>query len=267
MSSLANRHVVQPAGAPALSVENLSRAFGGIAALNNCNVAIAPGSITGLVGPNGAGKSTLLNIIAGLIRPDAGRIALFGRDVTGLPSRTMARLGLVRTFQFSRELSGLTALENVMLALTPPHRESIRAIAVSPRRIVAEERARAVQAMALLRQVGLDGKADEPAGQLSGGQKKLLELARALATDPRIILLDEPTAGVNPALRLAIADVIRAINARGVTFVIVEHDMGFVARLCGEVVVLAEGRDLLRGRYADVMADKAVVTAFLGAVI
>lgn len=254
------------AKATAVVAADLCKSFGGVAALNHCNISVAAGGITGLVGPNGAGKSTSLNVIAGLIRPDSGKVTLFGEDVTGRPPRLMARAGLVRTYQLSRELAGLTAFENILLALTPPDRETLRACIFSPRQTAAEERARAGEAMKLLRQVGLEAKADELAGRLSGGQKKLLELARALALKPRVILLDEPTAGVNPTLRHGIADVIRDINAQGVTFAIVEHDMGFVARLCGEVIVLAEGHDLLRGRYADVMADKTVVDAYLGAV-
>jgi ABC-type branched-subunit amino acid transport system ATPase component len=257
---------VKNSGVPALTVTSVSKSFDGVAALTSCDLVVSQGSVTGLVGPNGAGKSTLLNVMSGLIRPDAGSLALFGRDVTGRPPRAMARAGLVRTFQLSRELSGLTALENVMLALTSPRLEGVRACFAGPVQFARQERERAETAFALLKRVGLDAKADELAGRLSGGQKKLLELTRALALKPRIILLDEPTAGVNPTLRHCIADIIRDINAQGVTFALVEHDMGFVARLCDEVVVLAEGRNLLRGQYADVMADKAVLSAYLGAV-
>lgn len=250
----------------ALAASHVSKSFGGVRALDECSVVIDRGSITGIIGPNGAGKSTLLNVVSGLLRPDGGQVRVDGVDATGASPREMARRGVVRTFQLSRELAGLTALENVMLALTPAGSETIASTFFRAGRLAREEARRRRAALALLARVGLDSKADDLAGTLSGGQKKLLELTRALALDPKIILLDEPTAGVNPTLRNAIAAFIRELRDAGVTFGIVEHDMGFVARLCDTVVVLAEGRDVMRGSHAEVTSDRRVIEAYLGAV-
>jgi len=247
-----------------LAVTDLEKRFGGVAALGGCSLALGAGQVTGLIGPNGAGKTTLLNVIGGLIRPDRGRVSFAGHDVTGAAAPTLARLGLVRTFQIARELGNLTVLENLLLARPGQRGETIHGALFARRRVHDEECAAAVAARALLERVGLWRLADQPAGSLSGGQKKLLELARALMLRPRLILLDEPSAGVAPPLVVELTGFIRALVADGISFGIVEHDMHLVGSLCDQVHVLAEGRILISGSFDAVTRDPRVVEAYLG---
>ncbi len=247
-----------------LRVDHVSKRFGGIAALNECNLVIAKGQITGIIGPNGAGKSTLFNIISGLISPDQGRVMLDGKDITGLPPRRLATMGLVRTFQLARELAELTVLENLLLARPSQTGESILGALFRPARVREEERLAIEESSALLQRVGLLAHADAPARSLSGGQKKLLELARALMLKPKLILLDEPAAGVSPVMIEAISRLIAELRSEGMTFAVIEHNMGMVATLCDQVYVLEEGATLTAGSFADVTTDRRVIQAYLG---
>jgi ABC-type branched-subunit amino acid transport system ATPase component len=247
-----------------LVVSEVTKRYGGFKALDRCSVSFELGRITGVIGPNGAGKTTLLNVIAGFAPPDAGTIHFDGADVTAMPAHRLAARGLVRTFQIARELASLTVLENLLLAAADARSESISSALFRRGAIKLAERRIAVRARALLARVGLWQLADAPASALSGGQKKLLELARALMLEPRFILLDEPAAGVAPPLVAELAALVRELLAEGISFGIVEHDMDLVARLCDRVYVLAEGRTLVSGSFAEIAADKEVAEAYLG---
>jgi ABC-type branched-subunit amino acid transport system ATPase component len=247
-----------------LSAGGLVKSFGGFQALAGCSLEIARQSITGIIGPNGAGKSTLFNVLGGLLAPDAGEVSFEGRNILGLRPDERARIGLVRTFQISRELGELTVLENMLLA--SPHQcgESLWRCFVTPSRVRAQERAAVAKARALLEQVNLWPLANEQAKNLSGGQKKLLEISRALMLEPKIILLDEPTAGVSPVMTAALAETILKLRNQGLTFAIIEHDMDVIAKLCAPIYVLAEGRTLMRGTFREVASNGEVMNAYLG---
>jgi ABC-type branched-subunit amino acid transport system ATPase component len=247
-----------------LSVTGVTKAFGGIAALSDAAFDADSRCITGIIGPNGAGKSTLLYLVCGLITPDSGRVLLNGEDITSLPPYQRAHAGLVRTFQISRELSELTVLENLLFARPNQSGESIWKNFFLPGKVRQEEREAIERACAILERVGLRNLADNPARALSGGQKKLLELCRAMMLDPKIILLDEPGAGVSPPMRVQISDVIKSLRDEGVTFVIIEHDMDMIARLCDRVYVFAEGKNLTDGSFSEIIADERVIDAYLG---
>lgn len=240
------------------------KTFGGIHALEDVSLNVPRGSITGIVGPNGAGKSTLFNILSGLMPPDCGKVWFRGEQVTGQPPHVLALRGLVRTFQISRELGELTVLENLLLARPSQSGERIWSSLVSRRRIHEEEASGVREAKELLERVNLWRLANAPARTLSGGQKKLLELCRALMLRPKAILLDEPAAGVNPVLIAGLCTFISRLRDEGVTFAIVEHNMDLVAQLCDPVYVLAEGRILTTGTFASVIADQRVMEAYLG---
>ena len=253
------------AGATAtLRISGIKKSFGDAQILKGVSLEAQSGRITGIIGPNGAGKSTLLNIVGGLIKPDEGQILCGGRDLTLLPMQERARLGIVRTFQLSRELGELTVLENLLVAPLDQSGERVINAFLGRRRFREEERSSARRAKQFLQKVGLWKLADAPARTLSGGQKKLLELSRALMLDPKIILLDEPAAGVSPPLREEISRLIQDLRDEGKTLLIVEHDMDVVARLCEHVYVLAEGANLTNGRFKDVVADERVIRAYLG---
>jgi ABC-type branched-subunit amino acid transport system ATPase component len=247
-----------------LNLAGVTKRYGGVAALDDCSMSLQAGRVTGLIGPNGAGKTTLLNVIGGLVNPDAGEIDFEGRSVLGLAPPQRARLGIVRTFQIARELGNLTVLENLLLARPGRVGEGVLAALLDRSAIHAEERAAASQARDLLERVGLWHMADHLAGDLSGGQKKLLELARALMLRPKLILLDEPVAGVAPPLADKLVGLIRNLVGESITFGIVEHDMHVVSTLCDHVVVLAEGRPLVCGTFKEVTRDPRVVAAYLG---
>ncbi len=247
-----------------LRIEGLQKSFGGVQAVAGCTLGFAGGAVTGLIGPNGAGKTTLLNLVCGIERPDLGRVVFGGQDITGWAAHRVAGAGLVRTFQIVRAFASLSVLENLMLA--PPGQVGERLVGALLARgaVRRTERANARRAREMLGRVGLWGHADAPAGSLSGGQRKLLELARALLLEPRMIMLDEPAAGVAPPLLATIIALVRGLRDEGIGFVLVEHDMGLVGALCDHVHVLAEGRPLVSGTFASVTADARVVDAYLG---
>jgi ABC-type branched-subunit amino acid transport system ATPase component len=247
-----------------LQASGVVKSFGGFQALAGCSLEIARHSITGIIGPNGAGKSTLFNVLGGLLAPDSGEVSFEGRSILRLRPDERARVGLVRTFQISRELGELTVLENMLLAGPQQSGESIWRALFMPARVRAEERAGVAKARALLEQVGLWPLANEQAKALSGGQKKLLEISRALMLEPKIILLDEPTAGVSPVMTEALAQTILKLRDRGLTFAIIEHDMDVIAQLCAPIFVLAEGRTLMRGTFREVANNGEVMNAYLG---
>ena len=247
-----------------LVVRDIAKSFGGLHALAGCNLSLEAGRITGLIGPNGAGKTTLLNVVTGLVQPDAGTVSFRDVDVTGLaPSRLAAR-GLGRTFQIARELRSLTVFENLLLAPPGQCGEAVITSLVRRRKWWAQEHENASKAKVLLDRIGLWRLADQPSAQLSGGQKKLLDIARTLLLEPSLILLDEPGAGVSPPLKQEIIRLIRDLKADGMSFGLVEHDMHLIAELCDHVHVLAEGRVLLSGSFDDVASDERVVDAYLG---
>jgi len=247
-----------------LEVFDVVRTFGGVRAVDGATLAVEPGSITGLIGPNGAGKSTLFNCISGFLRPQSGRVLLDGGRIDRRAPHRIARAGLVRSFQTPRTLARMTVLENVMLAARRHGGERLGgALAPSARRREREARA---QAVALLELVRLDAHGEALAGALSGGQRKLLDLVRALMVEPRILLLDEPMAGVNPTLRVELLEHILALRDRdGVTLLIVEHDLDFVMRASDRVIVMNDGRVIAEGTPDEVRADERVVDAYLGA--
>jgi len=240
------------------------KSFGGFHALAGCSLEIGRGSITGIIGPNGAGKSTLFNVLGGLLAPESGDVSFEGRSILPLRPDERARIGLVRTFQISRELGELTVLENMLLASPHQYGESVWRSLFTPARVRAQERAAVEKARALLDQVTLAQLADEQAKNLSGGQKKLLEISRALMLEPKIILLDEPTAGVSPVMTEALARTILKLRGEGLTFAIIEHDMDVIAQLCAPIFVLAEGRTLMRGTFREVASNGEVMSAYLG---
>ena len=248
-----------------LSARGLVMDFGGVHAVNHCSLRLAEGSITGLIGPNGAGKTTLFNLITGVRKPTRGRILFRGERIDGLPPYRIFQKGVVRTFQIPRELKKMRVIDNLMIVPSGQIGESMwRAIAF-PWAVKRQERAIADQARGVLDFVGLSESANLLAENLSGGQKKLLELARALMAKPSLVLLDEPGAGVNPTLMRRLTDgVSRARDERGVAFLIIEHDMDLVMRLCDRVIVMSEGSVLIEGAPADVQRNERVVRAYLG---
>ena len=250
-----------------LSIAGIGKRFGGITALRDVSLEVPARGVTGIIGPNGAGKTTLLNVVGGLLRPDRGRILLDGTDITTLPVYMRARHGLVRTFQLARELGELTVLENLLLARPGQTGEKVINAFCRPITVRREERDAQRHARGILERIGLWRLADASARSLSGGQKKLLELCRALMLSPKLILLDEPAAGVSPPMRNEIADTIKSLCADGLTFVIVEHDMDMVSALCERVYVMAEGANLTSGTFQEVVSDERVAQAYLGGVI
>jgi branched-chain amino acid transport system ATP-binding protein len=247
-----------------LEVRAVSKSFSGVMAVDGVSASVERGEIVGLIGPNGAGKTTMFNLIAGTLPPTAGQILLHGASLEGTPSHARVRMGIGRTFQIPRPFGAMTVLENVVFAAQHQVGERILPNWFRPRRVADDERKNVDKSKSLLELVALGQMAHQPARTLSGGQRKLLELARILMADPAIILLDEPAAGVNPALLDLIIAKIAEINRRGVTFLIIEHNMELVAELCSRVLVMAGGRILCEGTPADVRCDPRVVEAFLG---
>jgi branched-chain amino acid transport system ATP-binding protein len=246
-------------------VENLSKHFGGIKAVNDVSLSIAPGTITGLIGPNGAGKTTLFNVIAGLHAPTTGRVLLDGKDITGLPPHELFVRGMLRTFQIAHEFSTLTVRENLMLVPGGQSGERLVDAWLRPGKVRAEEVGLRRKADEVIDFLQISQVADELAGNLSGGQKKLLELGRTMMVDAKIVFLDEVGAGVNRTLLRTVGDAILRLNReRGYTFCMIEHDMEFISRLCDPVIVMAEGAVLATGTAEDVRANDEVIEAYLG---
>jgi branched-chain amino acid transport system ATP-binding protein len=246
-------------------LDHVSMSFGGLKAVDNVSFEIPEGRITGLIGPNGAGKTTLFNIIAGRILPTSGRVLLNGNDITRLLPFERCRRGLARTFQIPHEFSRLTVLENLMAAGATPLGENVFNVIFRRAAFAAEEERIYRLARETVTFLELDRVRDEKAGNLSGGQKKLLELGRALMTEPRIVLLDEIGAGINRTLLGKIAEKITWLNGeRGLSFCLIEHDLGYVSRLCDNVVVMAQGSVLMRGRVDEVRRDERVIEAYFG---
>lgn len=250
-----------------LRCDNLSKSFLGVNAVNGATFEVQKGLITALIGPNGAGKTTLVNLISGAMKSDAGTVHMGSDDVTNWPSYKIARRGLIRTFQLSRELGGLTVLENLLVAPKVQAGESLFNIFFRPGRWKREERENALRATEILRTYGLNELRDSRARELSGGQKKLLEISRAVMASPTIMLLDEPMAGVNPALIDRIGGYILDLKRDGVTVLMVEHNLNVVETICDHVIVLAEGRTLATGLLSELRANTEVVQAYLGEVI
>ena len=246
-------------------VEELTKAFGGIVALQGISVNIQKGKITGLIGPNGAGKTTLFNVIAGTTAPDSGKVIFDGNDVTGMAPHLLFHRGLLRTFQIAHEFPSLTVRENLMVV--PPNQagESLIYTLSRPSAIRSQEIAIAEKAEEVMKFLTIAHLADEKAGNLSGGQKKLLELGRTMMTDAKVVLLDEVGAGVNPTLLNALADAIVRLNSeRGYTFCMIEHNFSLISRLCNPVIVMAEGKFLVQGEPDEIRRDERVIEAYLG---
>ncbi|MFO1170289.1 MAG: ABC transporter ATP-binding protein [Hyphomicrobiaceae bacterium] len=246
-------------------VENLVKRFGGFRAVDGASLHIKKGSITGLIGPNGAGKTTLFNVVAGRYQPTSGRVLMDGKDITGLPPHVLFHKGLLRTFQIAHEFGSMTVRENLMMV---PASQSGEAIWNTwfRRGVVAEEEARIrARADEVLEFLTISHLADQKASQISGGQKKLLELGRTMMVDAKIVFLDEVGAGVNRTLLNTIGDAIIRLNKeRGYTFCVIEHDMDFIGRLCNPVICMAEGKVLAEGTVAEIKANERVIEAYLG---
>jgi ABC-type branched-subunit amino acid transport system ATPase component len=247
-----------------LEVKGLTRRFGGVTALDGADLSVEPGRITGLIGPNGAGKTTLFNTVTGALKPNEGAVTFDGHDVTGWRPDKLAGVGLSRTFQIARGLAQLTVIENLMLYGKRQPGETIAAAVLRPQAATTREEELRVRAVEVARELNLLHVGDNRAIDLSGGQKKLLELGRALMAEPKLIMLDEPAAGINPTLAKKLGEHILALKDRGITFLIIEHNMGLVAALCDHVVVLVQGKRFTEGRFADLRADARVQEAYMG---
>ncbi|MEM9392248.1 MAG: ABC transporter ATP-binding protein [Pseudomonadota bacterium] len=248
-----------------IRVQNLHKHFGGFRAVDGATLEIAEGSITGLVGPNGAGKTTLFNVIAGNLKPTSGSVYMGDEDITGLEPHELFEKGLLRTFQIAHEFSSMTVRENLMMVPGGQSGERLWNAWFGQGRIAQEEAALLRKADEVLEFLTIDHLKDELAGNLSGGQKKLLELGRTMMVDARIVFLDEVGAGVNRTLLMTIADAIIRLNKeRGYTFCVIEHDMDFIGKLCDPVIVMAEGKKLAEGTMGEIKANDQVIEAYLG---
>jgi len=250
---------------PLLRVEELTKHFGGIHAVQGVSFEVPTGAIIGLIGPNGAGKTTTFNMIAGAMKPTSGKITMDGEDITGMQTDQLFDKGLIRTFQLSHEYARLTAAENLMVAGDNQIGENIFRNWISPKLVAQREQEVVQRTHETLEFLGISHVADELAGNLSGGQKKLLELGRTMMSDAKFILLDEPGAGINPTLMLKVAEMIKRLNdERGYTFCVIEHDMEMIASLCEHVIVMAEGQILMQGSMQEVRDDARVIDAYFG---
>ena len=248
-----------------LRVDNVAKSFGGLQAVQNCSLQVRPGTITGLIGPNGAGKTTLFNLISGFYAPDTGSIVFQGKRIDGLPPHRVFRHGLCRTFQVPKELKQMTVLENLMLVPAGQSGELLGAAWLLPWRVRQQEQEAYDKALDVLEFVNLAHQRDEYAANLSTGQKKLLELARAMMTNPHLIMLDEPGAGVNPTLlRSLMQQIERLVAERGITVLLIEHNMAVVMGLCDPVIVMSNGEKLAEGTPAEIQQNEQVIAAYLG---
>ncbi|MEM9436434.1 MAG: ABC transporter ATP-binding protein [Pseudomonadota bacterium] len=248
-----------------IEVHDLHKHFGGFHAVDGATLKIEPGSITGLIGPNGAGKTTLFNVIAGNLKPTSGRVTMDGEDISGLPPHELFHKGLLRTFQIAHEFSSMTVRENLMMVPGSQAGETLWNAWFARGRVRAQEVELAKKADEVLEFLTINHLAEEKAGNLSGGQKKLLELGRTMMVDAKIVFLDEVGAGVNRTLLMTIADAIERLNKeRGYTFCVIEHDMDFIGRLCNPVICMAEGKVLAEGTIEEIKANEQVIEAYLG---
>jgi ABC-type branched-subunit amino acid transport system ATPase component len=253
---------VPPEG-PILVADDVHRHFEGMHAVDGVSIEVARGRITGLIGPNGAGKSTLMAVLAGTLPATSGRILFEGRDITRLPPYQRARLGVVRTFQIPSEFAQLTVLENLLVA-APHHRgESLLGALLGKRYWIPDERRLVQQARTLLRRFGMSSKESDYAGNMSGGQKRLIEIMRALMLKPRVLLLDEPMSGVHPSVVGEIASYLEELRDEGYTILMVEHELHIVERLCDPVVVMAQGKVIGQGAMASLRRQREIVDAYL----
>lgn len=250
-----------------LQVKGLTKRFGGVAAVDNCSLEVKRGLITGLIGPNGAGKTTLFNLITGFLSPDKGRVIFKGKDITGLAPHQVFKNGLFRSFQIARDYPEMTVLENLMVIAEEQLGESLFNAWFRTRQVNREQKLIAQKALDILRFIELDQKKDLPAKFLSGGEKKLLEIGRMMMVDLDMVLLDEPGAGVPPALQNKIMDYIRSLSReRGLTLFIVEHDMDIIMNICETIIVMVEGSTFTQGTPEQVRSNPAVIEAYLGRV-
>jgi branched-chain amino acid transport system ATP-binding protein len=248
-----------------LQVENLSKYFGGLAAVSNCTLNIKKGSITGIIGPNGSGKTTLFNLIAGNLKPSNGKVLFNNEDITDIPSYELFSKGVLRTFQIAHEFTNLTVLENLMMVPGNQSGENLVNALFKPNLVKVEENIVKKKALEVIDFLNLKHLSNELAGNLSGGQKKLLELGRTMMVDAKLVLLDEVGAGVNRTLLKEIGSAILRLNKeKGYTFCMIEHDMEFISRLCNPVIVMAEGSVLFQGTSDEVKKDEKVIESYLG---
>jgi ABC-type branched-subunit amino acid transport system ATPase component len=249
---------------PLLEIHALTRSFDGVHALRGVDLSVSAGRITGLIGPNGAGKTTLFNCISGMIQPDSGGIRFAGQSIAGWRPDRITRAGLVRTFQIAHGFPRLSVLENLLLYGPAQPGEHVLPAILRPPAARRRDEALHARAVAIARRIDLAGVLENRAADLSGGQKKLLEIGRALMAEPRLLLLDEPVAGVNPTLAREIAAHLRALVAEGISILLIEHHMDTIAALCDPVIVMAEGARLAEGSFVDVADDEAVREAYMG---
>ncbi len=249
---------------PLLELKSLRRSFYGLEVLRGVDFKVEAGGITGLIGPNGAGKTTLFNVVSGLVPPDAGSMLFNGHEIAGKAPDVVSRAGLVRTFQVARGFPRLSVFQHLMLYGRDQPGENLLTAIFGSSAAREREAELAEKALETARFLRLDKLIDNPATALSGGQKKLLEIGRALMAEPKLVLLDEPTAGVNPTLQNEIGERLLELPRRGITVLLIEHDMGFIAHLCQPVIVMAEGRVLTQGTFDEVRNDSRVREAYLG---
>jgi branched-chain amino acid transport system ATP-binding protein len=258
----------EPAATAALEVKALTKRFGGVLAVDNCSFEAPMGQVTGLIGPNGAGKSTAIDLISGFKLPDSGTVLFKGRKLEGLPPHVISRMGLIRTFQAPREWPGLTVLENVVMARWDPAREGffrgLLRMGSVQRATATDERAKARE---ILDEFGLAKLRNERAGNLSGGQKRLVEFARIRMAAPELVILDEPMGGVNPVLGERMAVAIEGFIAAGTSVIVVEHNLPFIERVTQHVIVMAQGAVIAEGPFETLRANRDVIDAYLGEMV